>query len=397
MELLYFLQEQELKVIQDSFYRFLYQEINWANRMIGIKGPRGAGKTTLLLQHLKYALKGTNALYTSLDQPYFYNNTLFDLAVEFWKNGGKTLLLDEVHKYPRWSRELKSIYDSFPELMIIFSSSSALDIFKGESDLSRRVSIYELPGMSFREFLAFRHQHFFDSYSLDTIVQSHQEISAVINQQIRPLPLFKAYLEAGYLPFAKELGKIEYLKRLNNIVNTVLESDLATIEGYSAANTQKIKRLLGILAEIVPYEPNIASLARNLSIGRDTVMEYLNHLEKAQLLNFLSSGKKGMSKLRKPSKILLENPNLSYSLHPNPDIGSIRETFAVSQFFNAGCSLSIPERGDLWVDEQWTFEIGGKNKTYQQIADLPQAYLLKDNIETGFMKTIPLWLMGFLY
>lgn len=397
MEQLLTAQNFILKGISHDFERFLGAQINWSYRLIGIKGPRGAGKTTLMLQRMKFSGNLATSLYASADHPFFFQHQLYDLGADFAQRGGTHLYIDEVHKYPRWSRELKSLHDSFPQLFIIFSSSSALEIFRGEADLSRRVSVYELPGMSFREYLTLQHGFELPSFGFEDIVHRHLELVDTLPESLYPLAHFPDYLRYGYLPFTREMEPDEYLKRLQNIITTTLESDLLLTKGYSAANTQKIKRLLGTLAEMVPYAPNISALARNLGIGRDTVLEYLTHLQQARLLNFLYSNKTGVSGLRKPHKILLENPNLSYAFHAQPNVGTLRESFALSQLLNAGLEVAQPDQGDLLVDGTWTMEVGGKKKDGSQLRGLSQAFVAADDLHIGSPGKVPLWLLGFLY
>ncbi len=397
MDSLFRFQANVLKSVNDGFYRYLYPQINWNQQLIGIKGLRGVGKTTLLLQHLKYKLPAGEALYVTADHPFFYNKGLLELAEDFVAQGGKTLVIDEVHKYENWSRELKNIYDGLPELKVIFTSSSALDILKGEADLSRRVAIYNLRGMSFREYINFTQKLDLKANSLADTLKNHVTLSTAINEQLKPLPIFKAYLKQGYFPFGLQLEEKDFQKRLLQVLNTVLEVDLAYIEGYSVSNIIKIKRLLGVLAEIVPYQPNISDLALRLSLGRDTVLAYLNHLQQAGILNFIYSAKAGMSNLRKPEKIYLENTNLAYALKEQPNIGSIRESFLLNQLQSIDCLVTLPEKGDFVIDQNTTVEVGGKNKAFEQIKDLNNAYVLADDIEIGYQKKIPLWLFGFLY
>lgn len=396
MDQLLIAQEYTLSKVNNSFSRSLYEQINWSNRLIGIKGPRGAGKTTMMLQRIKFWLSRGEYLYVSADHPFFYNHQLYELGLDFVQKGGKYLFIDEVHKYPNWSRELKSLHDGFPQLSIVFSSSSALDIFKGEADLSRRVSVYDLPGMSFREYLQFTGVAQIEKIKLKQLVLHHQELASSLTQQIQPLAYFADYLVSGYLPFAAEMDTIEYQKRLQNIITTTLETDLLVTKGYSASNTQKMKRLLGTLAEIVPYEPNIADLARKLTMGRDTVLEYLHNLEKARLLNFVYSDQKGMAGLRKPHKIFLENTNLSYALMPSPGMGALRETFVLNQLVNATYQVEAARKGDFLVDGSLTFEVGGRNKSFTQITDIPNSFILADDISVGSDRKIPLWMIGLL-
>ncbi len=397
MDQLYKYQTNVLKAVNNKFVRYLFDDINWNQQLIAIKGLRGVGKTTLLLQYLKFHLHGQNALYVSADHPYFYNTSILDLAEDFSNQGGTTLIIDEVHKYATWSREIKTIYDSFPDLRVIFTSSSALDILKGEADLSRRVAIYHLKGMSFRESINFSEGLNLPPVKLSDVLKNHIRLSAGISEEIQPLVHFKKYLKQGYFPFGSNLDDRDFQKRLVQVINTVLEVDLAFIQGFSAANVTKIKRLLGVLSEIVPYQPNISDLANTLGIGRDTVINYLNSLEQAGILNFIYSEKSGMSNLRKPGKIYMENPNLAFALKDQPNIGSIREAFFLNQLYNSGFEVSMPATGDFLISKKTLVEVGGKNKSFDQIKDQKNAFIVADDMESGIPGKIPLWLFGFLY
>lgn len=365
--------------------------------MIGIKGPRGAGKTTLLLQHLKYDLgnQAAKGLYITADHTWFYKNSLLDTAMKWYQQGGEVLLIDEVHKYPNWSGELKNIYDGIPQLKVIFSASSALDIYRGQADLSRRVISYSLPGLSLREYLAFAGVGTFAPVSLQEIHDRHREISQEVASVIRPLPLFAKYLKSGYLPFFTE-GENEYLPKLEQIINTVIDTDLAYIASYNAGTAVKVKKLLGVVAESAPFKPNISALSNKLGIPRDRVLEYIYQLRDARLLNVLSVAGKGVSRLQKPDKIFLENTNFSYAIHPVPDKGNIRETFLLGQLLNAGFDVFEPHNGDFLIDDI-TIEVGGKNKSMKQVRDAASYLIAADDIETGLGAKIPLWLFGFMY
>ncbi len=397
MERLYTLQSNILRTTENNFSRSLFGQINWKQRMVGIRGLRGTGKTTMLLQYLKFHLK-EKGLYVTADHPWFYDNSLLDLADHFEKNDGAVLLIDEIHKYPRWSTELKNIYDGYPGLRIIFTASSALEIQKGEADLSRRVISYELPGLSFREYLHLVHGLVFNVVSLETLLKNTDEIvRALLLPKWKPLPLFKKYLSSGYFPFNKDDTQAEFATKLNQVINTVLESDLATIENYSASNVIKIKKLLGVISESVPFTPNISSMAAKMKLGRNTVNNFLIHLERARLLNLLHHATKGVAALQKPDKIYLENTNLSYALKDQPDIGSLRETFFLNQLKNARHAVALPKDGDFIVNGKWTFEVGGKSKDSAQVKSTKNSYLVLDDIESPYMNRIPLWLFGFLY
>jgi uncharacterized protein len=396
MDILFEFQENLLRPVTNNFRRYLHNQINWGQRMIGIKGPRGAGKTTLMLQHLKYDLEmPANALYITADHTWFYNHTLLETANDWYKQGGKILFIDEVHKYANWSVELKNIYDGLPEMQVIFSASSALDIYRGEADLSRRVISYILAGLSFREFLLFTNGTALDTITIDEIIDDHKNISRKITDGFRPLPAFQRYLQVGYLPIIAE-GEDSYLLKINQVINTIVETDLAYIAGYNTGTATKVKKLLGVIAESVPFKPNISALSRKLDLSRDSLYQYIYQLKDARLLNTLSSEGKGVSTLQKPDKIFLENTNLAFALKEKPEIGNIRETFILNQLLNAGMSVSSPTEGDFTVNGL-TIEVGGKNKNASQVKHLENYLIAADDIEIGNGNKVPIWLFGFLY
>lgn len=368
--------------------------------MTAIKGPRGTGKTTLMLQRIKHAhsKSGVGTLYATMEHPYFFTNSLYNFAKAFYINGGRVLFLDEVHKYPQWSRELKVIYDGFPDLQLVFSASSALDIFKGEADLSRRLSVRELPGLSFREYLNFTQFTDFEKVDIETLLSNHREISAEITAKVTVIPAFKEYLKSGYYPFFTEMETDEYLLRLTQVINTVVDIDLAYIDGHSVEASQKVKKLLRVVAESAPFKPNISEISRKTNISRDLIYAYLQNLESAHLISQLTQTGKGISTLQKPDKLFLDNSNLSYALIGKPDVGNMRETFVVNQLKNANLEISLPKSGDVFLDAYGiTIEIGGKGKNKKQISGIPNAYIAKDDTESGFGNVFPLWLLGILY
>jgi len=375
----------------------LTDEIDWEARMIGISGARGAGKTTLLLQYMKIRLPvNAEALYASLDDIYFAENPLIFLAEEFYKKGGEYLFLDEVHKYPDWSRELKNIYDNLPGLKIVFTSSSALDIYKGAFDLSRRALVYNLPGLSFREFIELKYRISLQSYSLKQILSESKKIGSEILDKIKPLKFFEDYLKFGYYPFFIESEK-NYYDKLTNILNLVLESDLPTIFKIDYYSVMKIKKMLSVLSRIVPYKPNIEKLALQADTTRDTLLKFLFYLEKAGIVKWLSKDTFGINYLNKPDKLYLNNTNLMYALtNEKPDTGNLRETFFLNQLL-VKHSVSYPGKGDFLVDGKYLFEVGGSSKNTKQIAGLENAFIAADDIEFPDGRKIPLWLFGFLY
>lgn len=398
MDILYDYYDNLIRQVRNDFFRYLMGVIRWEQRMLAIKGPRGSGKTTLMLQYIRYHLNKPKeqVLYVTADHYWFYTHNLVETADEFYKNGGRYLFIDEVHKYPYWSRELKNIYDGYPDLRVVFSSSSALDIYRGEADLSRRVITYELPGLSFREFLMMEGHIDFPAVAWDDLVNRPNELAAEIVRVIQPLPLFKKYLRYGYLPLYRESDPDEVPVRLNQTINTVVETDLAFITGYSQGSAFKVKKLLGVLAESAPFKPNISALARKLDVSREAIYSWFTHLENARLLNLLTSKGKGVSLLQKPEKVYLENTNVAFALKENPDLGAIRETFLLNQLVNAGLAVTMPDSGDFNVSEVY-IEVGGKNKKASQVKSMQQYLVVADDIETGFGTKIPLWLFGFVY
>lgn len=380
-----------------TWERSLVNKIDWNDRLIGILGARGTGKTTILLQQLKKTYGVSNeALYASLDDIYFTENSLIEMAETFRNQGGRILFLDEVHKYPTWAREVKNLYDLYKDLRIVFTGSSILDLLNQNVDLSRRAVQYELPGLSYREYLQFTGIYNIESIQLNDILDKHVQIASDISQSFRPLQYFPDYLKLGYYPFFAE-NPNTYPIRLEQMVKMVIENDLQFLEGFDSHNTRKIYQLLYILAANVPFKPNITKLSEKIGIHRNTLTQYIHYLEKARLINALSAAGKSTSILQKPDKIFLENPNLHNALSENADKGSLREGFFLNQVRNTGHNISLPTSGDFLVDDLYTFEIGGKNKTTQQISEVENAFIVADDIEAGIKNKMPLWLYGFLY
>ena len=386
-----------IEATKSDFERYLYPEIDWDDRLIGIVGPRGTGKTTLILQHIKNRIGlRKNALYVSLDNIWFAKTGLKATVHQFHIMGGTHIFIDEVHRYPNWAIEMKNIYDSYPDLHIVFTGSSMLEIYKSNADLSRRAISYYLNGLSFREFLKLEHKMDFPVCTLTDILENHTAIASGICSGIKIIPAFKSYLEYGYYPFYRE-GVKRYSMRLRNVINTVLESDLPSVEKIEYASIYKLRRMLMIVSSLVPYTPNISSLSSQLEINRATVMKYFIFLEKAGLVSMLASDTKGMNALSKPEKLYLDNSNLIHALAPeNYNTGNVRETFFLNQT-SMKHHVTVPLKGDFMIDDSYTFEVGGSNKTFKQIKDLPNSFIAKDDIETGFGNTIPLWLFGMMY
>ena len=387
--------KRKIDRVPDTFFRYLYHRINLKNKLISITGARGVGKTTLLLQ-LGKNHRDDNVLYVALDDLFFSENSLYSLAENFSQTGGELLLLDEVHKYPDWSRELKLIYDDFEELKVIFTSSSILEIYKGESDLSRRSLNYKLKELSFREYLLFREGIDVPVLKLEEITNNHTTIANDISKRIKPIKYYKEYIQTGAYPYF-EADKDEYYQRLMNTINLIMDIDIQSVEGIEYANVSKFKRLLYVLAGNVPFTPNISKLAEKIHINRNLLVYAIQLLERAELIHTLVKKSKSISTLSKPDKIWLHNTNLNFLLSENrPDTGNIRETFFI-QHLSVEHELSLPEKGDFLVDNHTVFEVGGQNKSKEQIAGLQNAFVVKDNIETGAVNNIPLWLFGLLY
>lgn len=376
--------------------RYLVHQMDLSNRLIAVKGARGAGKTTLLLQVAKLHLPLSSTLYVSLDHVYFFDNKLYDLAKQFTQFGGTHLLLDEVHKYPNWSREIKLIYDNFPELNVIFTSSSMLEIYKSESDLSRRAVAYFLKELSFREFLSFEVNKTFPAYSFSEILENHTAIATELLKEIKPVPLFEKYLKTGIYPYYKENESL-YIQKLQNTINLIIEIDINAVEDLQYDTLVKLKKLLITIASSTPFTPNITKLSEKVGISRNMLVQSIKILERAGLVNELYKNTSGIGVLTKPEKLYLNNSNLMYALaQENINIGNVRETFFVNQFKGLH-EINLSTSADFISDQTYTFEIGGKNKTKKQIDHLSNAYVAKDNIEIGFGNIVPVWLFGFMY
>jgi len=384
-----------LQETDEKTFRYLYPNIDWNERCVAIIGAKGVGKTTMLLQHIKTTFQNKNeALYASLDNSWFANHTIIELADEFYMNGGTHLFLDEVHHYPNWTTEIKNIYDSFPKLKIVFTGSSLLQIYKSTTDLSRRVVYETLEGLSFREFLKFENVGNFSSYSLQDIVENHQNIAFEITENIKIMPLFKKYLKNGYYLFYKQ-GLKKYDYKLQEAINNVIDVDIPAVENIEFASRYKIKRLLAILSELVPYTPKITDLGNAIGSNRNNTVKYLSLLANAKLLNLISYKEKTIGDLTKPDKVLLNNTNLAYVFGDTANIGSARETFFVNQV-SAISDIFLAKKGDF-VADKYTFEIGGKTKTFNQIKEILDSFVVADDIEVGHKNKIPLWLFGMLY
>lgn len=397
MDLFIEIHRQRLKWTDTTFVRSLVNRIDWNARLIGIKGSRGVGKTTLMLQYIKQNYgNGTDVLYVSLDNIWFANHKMSDLVDDFVKRGGKYLFLDEVHKYPSWAQEIKNVYDNYPQLSIVFTGSSLLEILNARADLSRRADIYHLPGLSFREYMEMFHGIRLPACSFPDILERHSGISDEVLSLFRPLQYFDDYLREGYYPFYVENPK-RFPIRLEETVNMILEIELPLLRHVDYAYVHRIKQLLQIVSQSTPFIPNVSKLAERIGISRATLTTYLKYLEETELLISLYKDSRGISVLQKPEKIYLGNTNLMYALNTeNVNKGNLRETFFANQV-QYGHVLQHSDTSDFLVDGKFTFEIGGKQKSRKQIEGLEHAFVVSDDIEYGSGKRIPLWMFGLLY
>ena len=389
--------ERLVSSIDLNFKRYLFDTIQWDSRLIGIKGARGTGKTTLLLQWIKEQnLPTEKAAYFSLDDLYFLEHSLKDTVTQFYKNGGLVLVLDEVHKYKNWSIEIKNSYDFFPELKIIFTGSSIIDISKQEGDLSRRALMYELPGLSYREYLSMLGIINLPVIGLEELLFNSAEIKKKIPHTFRPLEHFNNYLNYGYYPFGI-VDSSSIHQRINQLIRTIVEVDMAELKDFDIRNAKKLLQLVYVIAQQVPFKPNISSLAIKTSIHRNSLNNYLYYLEQAKILSLLFPAGNSTAVLQKPEKIFLNNTTLLAALaEQKPNIGTVRETFFLSQLQPLH-KVQLPKQGDFYVNDTYTFEVGGKGKGQKQLEAIENAWVVKDDIEYPMLKTIPLWMFGLLY
>lgn len=386
-----------LRATNSTFYRNIYSTIDWEDKLICIKGAKGVGKSTLILQHIRDTFKNIDdALFLSLDNLWFTTHDLYEVAQCFYAHGGRYLFLDEVHHYKPWQMALKNIYDDCPDMHIVFSGSSLLQLENGLADLSRRVVEYPLYGLSFREYLMFEGIVNMPAISLEELLANHTSIAMSITSQTKDILVhFAHYLEHGYYPFFKEV-KRGYQQRLQRVVNHILEVDYPAIEEVEINTIRKAKKMLMVLAEQVPQMPTMSDLYRELETDRNQGLKMLYALQRAGLLGLLSDNAKALKMLSRPEKILLDNPNLMYAVGSKPETGTLRESFFFNQLSHVA-TVYYPHKGDFLVDKKYLFEVGGKSKTFEQIADEPNSYLAIDGVETGSRNRIPLWMFGLLY
>lgn len=385
--------------VSQAFERDEIHKMPWQTRLLGIRGARGVGKTTLMLQYLRNTHGfSEQALYVSLDDFYFAGKNLSELIETFVRNGGKHLFLDEVHRYPTWAIEVKNANDLYPDLQIIFSGSSIIEINKANADLSRRALVRELAGLSFRQFLCLKYGVRIPVCTLDEVLKNANDIIASFPSEIKPYPVFREYLKQGYYPFFVEGEGGIYQERVSNMIRAVVENDLVFYKNIDIGQYRKIYQLLTILASTPPFKPNIQRLSERSGIARTTLLQYLHYLETTRLLALLQNSDKGISLLQKPEKVFLDNPNLLFTLGTDREIheGTVRETFVFSQL-RQHSTVYAHEKADFQLPNGTVLEVGGKNKGAEQITGLPDAYLLADNLDFAVGRKVPIWLIGLLY
>ncbi len=376
------------------YERDLLHEINFNNRIIGIVGAKGVGKTTILLQYMKKQnLSNDEMMYISVDHPLMSSTTILDIAKEFASLGGKVLILDEIHNQDNFAADLKTIWD-FLEINIIFSGSSALHL--DNADLSRRVLKYILPTLSFREFCEIETNQKFPKLTLENILSNHTKYSQEIMARIKPLKYFKDYFNYGFYPFYLE-DKAAVNMKLSEAISKTIDIDLLKIYNIDSKKLRNIKKILTLLCTSVPYKPNITTLAAAVEVDPKTLYIYLDALQKGRIIRMISASSRGESIIKKPEKIYLDNPNIFKVLCTTPDIGTLRESFFSGILLNSNHHITASKKGDFLIDDKYTIEVGGKNKTFKQIKDMEESYVVADDIEIGNGNKIPLYLFGFLY
>ncbi len=381
--------EGQLKQTTSTFHRYMFDQISWESRMFGLVGPRGVGKSTMILQYIKEHRDSRHMLYVGADHLYFSSHTLVETVDEFAKEGGEQIFIDEIHKYENWSRELKQIYDSHPDVKVGFTGSSVLDIYKGFSDLSRRAPVFMMQGLSFREYLHLFHDIKAPVYTLDDVLALKAKVADVSH----PLPLFRDYLQRGYYPFS---GDSDFELRLRQVINQTMEVDIPQYANMNASTGRKLKKLLAVIAKSVPFKPVMDSLAAVVGVSRNVLPDYFLYMEQAGMIGQLRDDTGGIRGVGKVDKVYLDNPSMAYVLGGEAtDVGNIRETFFYNQMRVVSDVISS-RISDFDINGK-TFEVGGKNKGKKQIADAQSGYVVKDDIEYGSGNIIPLWAFGLLY
>lgn len=396
MERIYEISTRLICALDAPLHRYLYDTIEWQDRLIMIKGARGVGKTTMMKQRCKE--NGESGVYASLDQLFFNDHTIVELADYHYKHGGTHLYLDEVHRYPRpnWEQELKNIYDSYPGLYVVFTGSSLLQLNSKVADLSRRVAVYELRGLSFREYLNFTGNYGLKSVKLAEVLSNHRDIASRIIPTIRVIREFDRYLEKGYYPFFMDSSEFTYSQRVERLVLSVIDIDIPAVAAIEYETQLKLKKLLVTLAEQVPFVPNMTNLSRDVEVSRNQLMKFFTLLSEGSILRTLMDATTQPKRASKPEKILFDNPSVMQALGIMNKAGTVRESFVASMLSSTG-RLYAAKEGDFLLDRTYLFEVGGKGKGFSQIADKPNSFVIADDIETGIGNKIPMWLLGFLY
>lgn len=396
MERIYEISTRLIGALDAPLHRYLYDTIEWQDRLIMIKGARGVGKTTMMKQRCKE--NGESGVYASLDQLFFNDHTIVELADYHYKHGGTHLYLDEVHRYPRpnWEQELKNIYDSYPGLYVVFTGSSLLQLNCKVADLSRRVAVYELRGLSFREYLNFTGNYGLKSVKLAEVLSNHRDIASRIIPTIRVIREFDRYLEKGYYPFFMDSSEFTYSQRVERLVLSVIDIDIPAVAAIEYETQLKLKKLLVTLAEQVPFVPNMTNLSRDVEVSRNQLMKFFTLLSEGSILRTLMDATTQPKRASKPEKILFDNPSVMQALGIMNKAGTVRESFVASMLSSTG-RLYAAKEGDFLLDRTYLFEVGGKGKGFSQIADKPNSFVIADDIETGIGNKIPMWLLGFLY
>lgn len=401
MDRLFQRHDDYIRVTPTEYVRDFMDKVSWDSRLVCIRGPKGVGKSTLLRQRIKlnYAAGDRHVLYCSADSGYFSNHSLLDTAGDFVKLGGTHLFIDEIHKYEKWSIEIKEIYDLYPQLHVVLSGSSLLALKSGLADLSRRMLQYDMPGLSFREYLRFDKKLDFQAVSLDNLLNNPAELCFEVRERCSPLEYFSAYIQKGYYPFYFE-DYFAYAPRVENVVNYTIDNELTSQCGVDVANTRKIKALMQVISGMIPFEVDTAKISRNLGLQRLTLLQYMKHLEDAKLIRRLFANLLTTRDLQKPDKILLDNPNLLYVLCPTiPATGTVRETFFCNQLASSGHVIEYGgmKNADFKIDGNYVIEVGGRDKGYSQLDNTENGYVAADGIDSPVFRKIPLWAFGFLY
>ena len=400
MESLFARSDQYIAQTPMDIIRNSMDEIDWSARLIAIQGAKGVGKSTIMRQYIKkhYPAHSRKALYCSLDSLYFASHSITELVERFRIFGGEMIFLDEIHKYgERWSREIKELNDLYTDIKIVISGSSLLKLLNADADLSRRCVRYTIQGLSFREYLRFYQGIDIPARKLEDIISDPFSLADEVSALCHPMEFFPDYLKHGYYPFYLE-GAASYYNRIEQVVSYTMEVELPELRLVDISGVRKLKKLVNIISDEVPFELDSSKLARSLEATRETVVQYLHHLGRAKVLNLLFSGAKDYAKLARPDKLYLENPNMLYALCSHtPEIGTVRECFAICMLSKDNTIEYGKAKGDFKVNGKYTFEIGGPDKGFSQIAGVSDSFVFADGIEMPAGRKLPLWMLGFIY